>query len=107
MSRTTGSPTAGAPAGRLDLAFLEDYAQMAAAALALFEHTARARLSRRRPRRWIRVLDADYLDAEHGGYFQVPADASDVLVRAKNAQDGPMPAGNGTLLGVLAPAVSA
>ena len=89
-------------AGRtLDLAFLEDYANMAAAALALFEHTAeRAYLDQ--AERWTLRLDADYLDRAHGGYFQVPADATDVLVRAKNAQDGPTPAGNGTLLAVLA-----
>ena len=47
-------------------------------------------------------LDADYLDQDAGGYFQVAAGARDVLVRAKNAQDGPTPAGNGLLLGVLA-----
>ena len=84
----------------LDLAFLEDYANMATAALALFEHTAeRSYLDQ--ALRWIERLDADYLDHENGGYFQVPKTASDVLVRAKNAQDGPTPAGNATLLAVL------
>jgi uncharacterized protein len=89
-------------AGRtLDLAFLEDYANLASAALALFEHTAeRAYLDQ--AERWTLRLDAEYLDRAHGGYFQVPAAAKDVLVRAKNAQDGPTPAGNGTLLAVLA-----
>jgi hypothetical protein len=86
---------------RLELAFLEDYANLSAAALALFEHTAeRAYLAQ--AARWVERLDADYLDPEQGGYFQISADASDVLVRAKNAQDGPTPAGNGTMLGVLA-----
>ena len=46
-------------------------------------------------------LDADYLDPA-GGYFQVAADATDVLVRPKNAQDGPTPAGHGTLVEALA-----
>ena len=89
-------------AGRtLDLAFLDDYASLAAAALALFEQTAdRAYL--RLAEGWLARLDADYLDREAGGYFQVAAGARDVLVRAKNAQDGPTPAGNGVLLGVLA-----
>jgi uncharacterized protein YyaL (SSP411 family) len=89
-------------AGRtLDLAFLEDYANLASAALALFERTAeRGYLDQ--AERWLLRLDADYLDRGAGGYFQVPEDASDVLVRAKNAQDGPTPAGNGTLLAVLA-----
>ena len=89
-------------AGRtLALAFLEDYANMASAALALFEHTAE-RGYLHQAERWTLRLDADYLDREHGGYFQVPAGATDVLVRVKNAQDGPTPAGNGTLLAVLA-----
>jgi len=86
---------------RLDRAFLDDYAQMAAAALRLFEHTAdRGYLEQ--ALRWIARLDADYLDPEAGGYFQIAAEATDVLVRAKNAQDGPTPAANGTLLAVLA-----
>ena len=85
---------------RLDLAFLDDYAQLAAAALALFEHTARPDYLQR-AREWVARLDADYLDPA-GGYFQVAADASDVLVRPKNAQDGPTPAANGTMVAVLA-----
>ncbi len=89
-------------AGRtLGLAFLDDYASMAAAALALFEHSAEPAYLQQ-AERWIARLDADYLDPGAGGYFQVPVAASDVLVRAKNAQDGPTPAGNGLLLGVLA-----
>ena len=85
---------------RLDLAFLDDYAQMAAAALSLFEHSAEpAHLERAVA--WIARLDADYLDPA-GGYFQVSAQADDVLVRPKNAQDGPTPAANGTLVSVLA-----
>jgi uncharacterized protein YyaL (SSP411 family) len=85
---------------RLDLAFLDDYAQMSAAALALFEHTAEPEYLKPAAE-WIARLDADYLDPA-GGYFQTAADAGDVLVRAKNAQDGPTPAGNGTMVAVLA-----
>jgi len=85
---------------RLDLAFLDDYAQMAAAALALFEHTARPDYLRR-AREWVARLDADYLDPA-GGYYLVAKDATDVLVRPKHAQDGPTPAGNGTMVAVLA-----
>ncbi|MGH6921232.1 MAG: thioredoxin domain-containing protein, partial [Geminicoccaceae bacterium] len=89
-------------AGRtLDLAFLEDYAQMAAAALTLFEHTGK-RAYRDRAEAWLRILDEDYLDPEHGGYFQTPASASDLVVRPKNAQDGPLPSGNGLLVSVFA-----
>jgi hypothetical protein len=89
-------------AGRtLDLAFLEDYAQMATAALALFEHTGKQSY-REQAEAWVRVLDEDYLDREHGGYFQAPASASDLVVRPKNAQDGPLPSGNGMLVTVFA-----
>jgi uncharacterized protein YyaL (SSP411 family) len=88
-------------AGRsIELAFLDDYAFMAAAAIALFESTANDGYLRQ-GERWIERLDAKHLDHDEGGYFQVPADATDVLVRAKNAQDGPTPAGNGALLSVL------
>jgi uncharacterized protein len=87
-------------AERLELAFLEDYANLSAAALTLYEHTAEPGYLEQ-ALRWLARLDADYLDAEHGGYFQIPADAADVLVRAKNAQDGPTPAGNGTMVSVL------
>jgi hypothetical protein len=85
---------------RLELAFLDDYAQMAAAAVALFEHTAKPEYLQRATE-WIGRLDADYLDPA-GGYYQVAATATDVLVRPKNAQDGPTPAGNGILVRVLA-----
>jgi hypothetical protein len=85
---------------RLDLAFLDDYVQMAAAALSLFEH-GRDPAHLARAEAWIARLDADYLDPA-GGYFQVSAQADDVLVRPKNAQDGPTPAANGTLVSVLA-----
>ncbi len=89
-------------AGRtLDLAFLEDYAQMASAALTLLEHTGnQAYLEHAQG--WLRILDQNYLDREHGGYFQAPASASDLLVRPKNAQDGPLPSGNGLLVAVFA-----
>ncbi len=89
-------------AGRtLDLAFVEDYAQMAAAALALFEHTGQQPYLAQ-AEAWLRVLDEDHLDAAHGGYLQAPAAASDLVVRPKNAQDGPLPSGNGLLVGVFA-----
>ena len=63
---------------------------MAAAAVALFEHTAKPEYLQRATE-WIERLDADYLDPA-GGYYQVAATATDVLVRPKNAQDGPTPA---------------
>ncbi|MGH6913914.1 MAG: thioredoxin domain-containing protein, partial [Geminicoccales bacterium] len=89
-------------AGRvMDLGFLDDYAQMAAAALSLLEHTGQPEYLRR-AEAWVSVLDAEYRDPAQGGYFQVSAEASDVLVRVQTAQDGPTPAGNGTMVSVLA-----
>jgi len=89
-------------AGRtLDLAFLDDYAHMAAAALALYEHAADPAY-REQAQSWLARLDEDYRDPERGGYFQTPAQATDLLVRNKNAQDGPVPSANGTLVSVFA-----
>jgi uncharacterized protein YyaL (SSP411 family) len=85
---------------RMELAFLDDYAQMAAAALSLFEHTAAPGYLERAVA-WIACIDADYLDLA-GGYFQAAVQAKDLLVRPKNAQDGPTPAANGTLVSVFA-----
>jgi uncharacterized protein len=86
---------------RLDLAFLDDYAQMAMAAVALFEQTGRAGYLDQ-AERWADIVERDYLDPDRGGYFQTPAGEADVLVRPKTAQDGPMPSGNGTLVSVFA-----
>jgi uncharacterized protein len=85
----------------LDLAFLDDYAQMSAAALALFEATAERDLLDQ-AERWIEILERDFADREDGGYFQTPAALPNLLVRSKSAADGPSPSGNGTLVGVLA-----
>ncbi|MEM7024040.1 MAG: glycoside hydrolase family 76 protein, partial [Pseudomonadota bacterium] len=85
----------------MDLAFLEDYAEMAHAAVILAAHT-NEQTYLDRARGWIDVLDQDYLDMENGGYFQAPATSQDLLVRPKNAQDGPLPNGNGLLVTVLA-----
>jgi uncharacterized protein len=85
---------------RLELAFVDDYAQMTAASLSLFEHTADSGYLKRAVA-WVARIDADHLDLA-GGYFQTAAQAKDLLVRPKNAQDGPTPAGNGTLVAVFA-----
>jgi uncharacterized protein YyaL (SSP411 family) len=86
---------------RLELAFLDDYAQMAQAALALFEQTGQPSYLEL-AEGWVETLERDYLDPGQGGYFQTPIGAADVLVRPKTAQDGPMPSGNGTMVSVLA-----
>ena len=80
---------------------LEDYAQMADAALALFEATGE-RGYLERARGWTEVADRHFWDSEGGGYFLTADDATDLILRAKNAYDSAVPSGNGTMLGVLA-----
>ncbi|MDH3663998.1 MAG: thioredoxin domain-containing protein, partial [Alphaproteobacteria bacterium] len=85
----------------MDLGFVEDYAAMADAALALFQNTQRRRLLDQAIR-WVQELNAHHWDDAEGGYFQSPDTAGDVLVRPKTAQDGPAPSGNGQMVSVLA-----
>ncbi len=86
---------------RLDLGFLEDYAAMADAALALFKTTGKEDYLTK-AKGWVDTLDRHYLDQAHGGYFQTANDAPGILLRPKTAQDGPYPSGNGHMVTVLA-----
>ena len=84
-----------------DVEFLDDYAEMARAALLLAEATGEAAYVDR-ARGWVAVLDAHYWDADEGGYFYAPDDAEKNISRTKTAHDAATPAGNGTMVGVLA-----
>jgi hypothetical protein len=84
----------------LPLALLDDYAQMSLAAVTLHERTGRAGYLER-AERWIGTLDREHADPA-GGYLTSGRDASDLIVRAKTAQDGPLPSGNAALLHALA-----
>lgn len=86
---------------KLDLGFLDDYASMADAALALYQQTGETAY-RDQAIAWVEHLDIHYRDDERGGYFQTSDHATDLLVRPKNAHDGPTPAGNGLMTTVLA-----
>ncbi len=91
-----------ARAGQIQhLAMLDDYANMAAAGLALFEATGDARCLEQ-SKRWVEELDLRFWDSENGGYFYTADDADTLIVRTKSVHDNAVPAGNGTLLGVLA-----
>ena len=84
-----------------DVEFLDDYAEMARAALMLAEATGDgAYLARARG--WVAVLDAHYWDEAEGGYFYTPDDGETSISRTKTAHDAATPAGNGTMVGVLA-----
>ncbi len=82
-------------------ATLDDYANMARAALALHEATSEKEFLAQ-AKAWVAVLDKHYWDAAGAGYFLTADDTSDVIVRTKNASDNAVPSGNGTMVAVLA-----
>ena len=82
-------------------ATLDDYANMAEAAIALYEATAK-KTYLAGAEAWIEVLDHHYWDQEQGGYFFTADDTTGLLVRSKSIQDNATPSGNATLIGVLA-----
>ena len=79
---------------------VDDYANLCRAALALHEATGdEGFLSQARD--WVAVLDRHYWDEAGGGYFFAAKDTEGLIARAKTAADSAVPAGNGTLVGVL------
>ena len=82
-------------------AMLEDYALMARAALALAEATGDPAYVRR-AEEWVALLDRHYWDAGAGGYFTTADDATDLILRPRDARDNAVPSGNGVMAGVLA-----
>ena len=81
-------------------ASVDDYANLCRAALALFEATQNRRYLAA-AEGWVAVLDRHYRDAGSGGYFFAADDTPGLIARAKTAADAAVPAGNGTLVGVL------
>jgi uncharacterized protein len=82
-------------------ASVDDYANLSRAALALHEATSDpAYLDQAKT--WVAVLDRHYWDNAGGGYFFAADDTADLIARAKTASDAAVPAGNGTMVGVLA-----
>jgi hypothetical protein len=84
----------------LPLALLDDYGEMALAAITLFERTGRSRYLAQ-AERWVATVERAFADPA-GGYFIAGRDAGDLIVRPKTAQDGPLPSGNAALLHALA-----
>ncbi len=81
-------------------ATVDDYANLCRAALALREATFNAAYLAQ-ARDWVTVLDRHYWDNAGSGYFFAADDTKDLIARAKTAADAAVPAGNGTLVGVL------
>jgi uncharacterized protein YyaL (SSP411 family) len=82
-------------------ALLDDYANMARAALALHAATGDAAYLAQ-AERWAAVADRHYWDEAAGGYFFTADDAEALIVRTKQAHDQPNPSGNGVMVEVLA-----
>jgi len=81
-------------------ASVDDYANLCRAALALHEATQEPRYLAA-ALGWVAVLDEYYSDPAGGGYFFAADDTPGLIARAKTASDAAVPAGNGTLVGVL------
>ncbi|MFO1113206.1 MAG: thioredoxin domain-containing protein [Rhodospirillales bacterium] len=79
---------------------LDDYANMARAALALHGATGDAAYLAQ-ARAWVATADRHHWDGAQGGWFLAADDTTDVLVRAKPVADNPVPSGNGTMVEVL------
>ena len=82
-------------------ATLDDYANMARAALALYEATGK-RVYETAARELVEIADAHYWDEENGGYFFTADDAEALIIRTRTAADNATPAGNGTMAQALA-----
>ena len=80
---------------------LEDYVNMARAAITLFETTGDAAYLAA-ARTWMATLDRDHWDEEQGGYFVSAADTRDIPMRTKSIADHAVPSGNGVAVEVLA-----
>jgi uncharacterized protein YyaL (SSP411 family) len=82
-------------------AIIDDYANMARAAIALFEVTGEVPYLQR-ARDWVASADQHHWDAKDGGYYLPADDTCDLIVRAKTIHDNATPTGNGTMVEVLA-----
>ena len=82
------------------MAMLDDYANMARAALVLYEITGKPDYLVR-AEAWVNVADEHYWDGQHGGYFFTADDAPDLITRQRSCHDNAVPSGNGVMGGVL------
>ena len=81
-------------------ATLDDHANLALAALALYQANGAASYLTAASS-IVADLDTHYWDAQNDGYFFSADDTADVIIRTKSANDNATPAGNGTMLEVL------
>ncbi len=81
-------------------AVIDDYAQMARAALLLYEATADAAYLHQ-AESWVATADARHWDGDAGGYYLSADDTTDVITRSKTVADNAVPPGNGVMVEVL------
>ena len=81
-------------------ATLDDYANMAEAALLFFEAT-RNNAYLANAEAWVRILQDEFWDEDKNGFFFSSKVQDDLLLRPKTANDSATPSGNGTMVGVL------
>jgi uncharacterized protein YyaL (SSP411 family) len=88
--------------GRLQtVAMLDDYANMINAALALHAAVSEASYLDQ-AESWIELANTLYWDEGDGGYFFTAADARDLVLRTRSANDSAVPSGNGGMVFALA-----
>ncbi len=80
--------------------FADDYANMARAALALWETTSEKRFLEA-AKRWTNTLNTLFWDNTKGGYFYTAEDSTPLVVRSRMVFDQPAPPGNAQIMGVL------
>jgi uncharacterized protein YyaL (SSP411 family) len=80
--------------------FADDYANMARAALQLWEVTGDERFIAQ-ARAWTQELNDHFWNNEHNGYAFYADSADPLFVRARMAFDNPAPSANGTMMVVL------
>ena len=90
----------GRTAGAARTGFADDYAQMARAALQLWEVTGEKRFLGR-AKTWVRTLNSHFWDEARGGYYFTAHDADPLIVRTRMIFDQPTPSANGTMIAVL------
>jgi uncharacterized protein YyaL (SSP411 family) len=73
--------------------FLDDYAFLAQALLALHQATGEGRW-RDEAARTVATMNQKFADPENGAFYFTAADATDLIVRQKTASDSPLPSGN-------------
>jgi uncharacterized protein YyaL (SSP411 family) len=80
--------------------FVDDYANMARAALQLWEVTGDDRFLAP-AKGWVKTLDDYFWNKAINGYCQYASDAAPLFIRPRMLFENPAPSGNGTLLTVL------